>query len=101
MEEIKSLARDISDNPNELRKFDELLGLSNVEPEDQNGPCLDITDGATILRHLNLTQEICKKITYKELAAIFDRRDLVQKYCHIQTGKTFTYICISHIMLTI
>ena len=95
-EEIKSLARDISDNPNELRKFYELLGLSNVEPEDLHGPCSDTTDGATILRHLKLTQEKCKNITYKGLAEVLDhtsfhRRDLVQKYCLIQKGKMLTY----------
>lgn len=44
VEDIKCLARDISDNPNELRNFYELLGLSNVEPGDLYGPCLDTTE---------------------------------------------------------
>lgn len=97
VEDIKCLARDISDNPNELRTFYQLLGLSNVEPEDLHGPCLDTTDNAPILRHLELiTQEKCKNITYQGLAAFLDhtsfhRRDLLQKYCLIQKGKTPTY----------
>lgn len=96
VEDIECLARDISDNPDELRKFYELLGLSDGEPEDPHGLCLDTTDGALILRHLELTQEKCKNITYKGLAAVLDhtsfhRRDLVQKYCLIQKGKTLKY----------
>ena len=97
MEDIKCLARDISDNPNELRKFYELLGLRSVEPEDLHGPCLDTTDNAPILKHLELiTEEKCKNITYQGLAAVLDhtsfhRRDLVQKYCLVEKGKTLTY----------
>ena len=89
VEDIECLARDISDNPDELRTFYELLGLSDCEPEDLHGPCLDTIDGAPILRHLN--QEKCKNITYEGLAAAldhssFNRKDLVQKYCLIQKG---------------
>jgi len=96
VEDIECLARDISDNPDELSKFYELLGLSDGEPDDLHGPCLDTTDGAPILRHLELTQEKCKNITYQGLVAVLDhtsfhRRDLVQKHCLIQTGKTLKY----------
>ena len=90
MEDIECLARDISGNPDELRKFYESLGLSDGEPEDLHGPCLDATDGALILPRL--AQEKCNNITYEGLAAVlehtsFNRRDLVLKYCLIQKGK--------------
>lgn len=94
VEDIEYLTRDISDNPDELRKFYELLGLSDGEPGDLLEPGVDTTDGAPILRHL--TQEKCKNITFEGLAAVldhssFNRRDLVQKYCLIQKGKPLEY----------
>ena len=96
MEDIECLARDISDNPDELRKFYELLGLCDGEPEDLHGPCLDTTDSALILRHPEFTQEKCKNVTFKGLAAVLDqtsfhRRDLVQKYCLIKKDKTLNH----------
>lgn len=95
VKDIECLAKDLSDNPDELRKFYELLGLCNSEPEDLQGSCLDTTDGALILRHLELNREKCKNITYKGLAAVLDhsfrRRDLVQKCCLIEKGKALKY----------
>jgi len=96
VEDIECLTKDISDNPDKLRTFYELLGLSDGEPGGLHRHCFDTTDSAIIPRHLELTQEKCKNITYEGLAAVLDhssfkRRDLVQKHCLIQRGKALKY----------
>ena len=80
MEDIKCLAGAISDNPDEVRKLYELLGLSDDEL-DLNEAGTDTIDGAPILRHL--TQKKCvPDITYERIATVLvNRRDLVVKYC--------------------
>ncbi|XP_078353415.1 uncharacterized protein LOC144638111 isoform X1 [Oculina patagonica] len=80
IEDMKCLARAISDNPEELRKLYQLLGLSDDELGDLNDAGKDTIDGAPILRHLK--QECMPDITYERIAAVLvNRRDLVVKYC--------------------
>lgn len=87
MEDIECLARDISDNPEELRKLYELLGLSDDELRDMNDAGTDTIDGAPILRHLK-QKECMPDITYESIAAVLvNRRDLVVKYCKGETLK--------------
>lgn len=87
MQDIECLARDICENPEEMKKFYELLGIDANELQDLHGDGIDVIDGAPILSHH--MQKKWTDITFQGLAAVldhrsFNRRDLVVKYCTIQ-----------------
>ena len=88
VKDIECLAREISDNPDDLKKFYELLRLSDDELKDLKEPGTDRVDGAPILSH-RLTPNRCADITYERIAASLpNRRDLVVKYCKSEPPHT-------------
>lgn len=104
MRDIECLVREIGGNPDEKRKFYELLGISDDESDDIDGGPIysdgDVTDGVPILRH-SMKNEL-KNVTYEGLAAVLDhnslnRPDLAVKYCTIQSeSDIYLALCASY-----